>query len=140
MKRFLFLLMCSTWMLPSMAQDGYDYPYMVFTTTDGQQTSLGVEALRMQMADGVLTASNTQGTVSFSLTTLAEMHFSETEVATGIEDVESEKLKVKSDTPSLGSGRGEAYDLTGRKVSAHALTPGIYVMRQGSVTKKIMVK
>jgi len=126
-------------MLPSMAQDGYDYPYMVFTTTDGQQTSLGVEALRMQMADGVLTASNAEGTVSFQLSTLAEMHFSETEVATGIEDLQSTRDEVQS-AKNKGQMDGEAYDLTGRKVSAHALTPGIYVMRQGSVTKKIMVK
>lgn len=139
MKRFLFLLMCSTWMLPSMAQDGYDYPYMVFTTTDGQQTSLGVEALRMQTADGVLTASNAEGTVSFPLSTLAEMHFSETEVATGIEDLQSTRDEVQS-AKNKGQMDGKAYDLTGRKVSVHALTPGIYVMRQGSVTKKIMVK
>ena len=123
-------MLCSVLTLPTMADDGYDYPYMVFTTTDGTQTSLSVEGLQMTVADGSLLVSNPNENVTFPLSDLAEMHFSETEIATGIDDVQSTKNQVQS----------TIYDLSGRKVSAQTLTPGVYVMKQGSVTRKILVR
>ena len=124
------MLLCIVLTLPTLADDGYEYPYMVFTTTDGVQTSLAVEGLQMSVADGSLVVSNQDESLTFPLSNLAEMHFSESEVVTAIEDVQSSKDEVPS----------AIYDLSGRKVTAQTLTPGVYVMKQGSVTRKLLVR
>lgn len=129
-RTFLLLLLAVT--ISAFADGGYDYPFMVFTTTDGQQTAVSVEGLRMNVSGGVLTVEAGEQTVAFQLENLAEMHFAETDVATGIGEVKSEKLKENNSA--------DVYDLAGRRVDGTQLLPGVYVMKKGNSTAKIFVR
>lgn len=132
MKRILFLCLCSALVLPMMADGGFDYPYLVFTTADGSQTAVQVDGLQMSFNDGVLTASNGQQTVTIQVEDLTEMHFAETNVVTSIES--------ETSVGESGKARVQLFDLSGRRVQTGGLSRGVYVMKEGSKTAKICVK
>ena len=117
--RRTFLLLLLAVAISAFADGGYDYPFMVFTTTDGQQTAVPVEGLQMNVSGGVLTVEAGEQTVAFQLENLAEMHFAETDVVTGISEVKSEKLKEKNE--------GAWYNLDGKKKANNNSPQGILV-------------
>ncbi len=94
--------------------DTYGLYSLVVNLDEGETLTLGMRAA----------AENGNNWCYLAGITLVRLVESE---ATGIEEVESEKSKVNSDTPSVGVGRGETYDLAGRRVSPGSLAPGIYV-------------
>ena len=64
MKRiFLFLLT----VLATLTAQAYDYPYLVFQTTDGTVTAVAVEALNITSSNGNLVVTNNDGTKTFPL-------------------------------------------------------------------------
>lgn len=116
--------------------DEYPYPYLVMTTSSGEQTAVAVDELVITFSDGKLVAQNAAGTQSFTLTDLASMNFSATNVLTdGVETISSDQL-----------AEGAAiYDLSGRKLQISQLSNGqlprgVYIVKQNGKTSKMYVK
>lgn len=116
--------------LPATAQEnaesgGFDYPYLVFTDTEGNEQAFASEGLSMTIEKGALLVTSGNKSTEVSLESIAKMYFSETEpTATGIEDVQSTKNEKQS----------TIFDLAGRPVSRPA--KGLYIVNG----KKILVK
>lgn len=116
--------------LPAMAQDnaassGFDYPYLVFTDTEGKEQAFVSEGLSMTIEKGSLLVTSGDKTTEVTLESIAKMYFSETEpTATGIEEVQSTKNERQC----------TIYDLAGRAVSHPAR--GLYIVNG----KKILVR
>lgn len=106
-----------------------DYPYLTFETADGTKTSVSTTALTITIQNGKLMA----GTTELSLADLSMMYFSSTSETTAINAVEADDL-------SLGDADA-VYDLAGRRIPNGAtLSKGIYVIKKGSITRKIQVR
>lgn len=109
-----------------------DYQYLTFQKTDGTEQSLSVSSLQLVVSDGTLVATNTAGTVNFTLTELSSMYFSAT--ATG----------VGSTATIAAAGTYEIYNTAGTllyKGSAMPSLPaGVYVVKQNGQTSKLFVK
>lgn len=106
-----------------------DYPYLTFETADGTKMSVSTTALTITIQNGKLMA----GTTELSLADLSIMYFSSTSETTAINAVEADDL-------SLGDADA-VYDLAGRRIPNGAtLSKGIYVIKKGSITRKIQVR
>lgn len=106
-----------------------DYPYLTFETADGTKMSVSTTALTITIQNGKLMA----GTTELSLADLSMMYFSSTSETTAINAVEADDL-------SLGDADA-VYDLAGRRIPNGAtLSKGIYVIKKGSITRKIQVR
>lgn len=112
----------------------YDYPYLTIVTADGQSKSLAAEGLTLNVADGRLTAANTDGTVAFTLTDLAKMYFSTADAGVQLVIDETEEVDVYN----LYGVRLGRY--TALSAARRALASGIYIVKSGSRTQKIIVE
>ena len=117
------------------AQD-YTYPYLVLTANDGTQTVLPVDGLRLTFANGEVVATTNDGQLTFDLSTLYSMSFSETKAETGILHNVDVLQPVEVFTLS-GVLRGFFDSLSEAK---SALPHGIYIVKQEGKTLKITVK
>ncbi len=132
MKKILFLLCC---VVSSLHASADDYNYLVFTATDGTETSFATGRLKITFSDGMLVASNADGTQRFVITDLSKMYFSSTTTAVG--HVET----AVNDAPVT------VYTVTGVKLgvfdSADAarqqLKSGIYLFKTKLETHKTIV-
>ena len=68
----LMMLASALW----MQAEEYDYPYLVFTNTEGALTAFQVNDLTMHINGTQLDVTNNEGTVHFTLTDLSAMQFS----------------------------------------------------------------
>jgi len=119
--------------------DDYEYPYLIFTNSDGSQAAMNVDQLEITFSDGKLVATNGSESKSLTLADLAKMQFSTTnegiteEIVTGI-DSES----IISTQPK------EIYDISGRRAyrqSGSQVRRGVYIVRDANgKTSKIAVK
>lgn len=106
-----------------------DYPYLTFETLDGTKTSVSSTALTITIQNGKLMAGSTE----LTLADLSMMYFSSTNETTAIHAVEADDFSI-SDVDAI-------YDLAGRRIPSSAtLSKGIYVIKKGSITRKIQVK
>lgn len=113
-----------------------DYTYLTLVEQDGTKTSLTAIGLTITFSDGNLVATNsiTSESKTIPLSNFVSMNFSNNnESATGINTIESESFSI-SDADAI-------YDLAGRQISSYApLAKGIYIIKKGSVTRKIQIK
>lgn len=80
----------------------YTSMYLVFTTSDGTQTRLATEGLKLTTANGNLTATNGEGTTTFALTDLMKMAFDESADATDlVADVNGDKAVDVADISNV---------------------------------------
>ena len=111
-----------------------DYTHLTFVEQDGTKTSLTAVGLTITFSDGNLVATNaaTSESKTISLSHLASINFSTSdETTTGIQNVSID----------IQDADAVIYDLSGRQIpSGSSLTKGIYVIKKGSVTRKIQVK
>ncbi len=118
----------------SITTHAAEYTYLTIVEQDGTKTSLTAVGLTITFSDGNLVATNTTTSESktVSLSNLASMNFSTSnETTTGIQDI---SIDIQ-DTDTY------IYDLSGRQIpSGTSLTKGIYIIRKGSVTRKIQIK
>lgn len=113
-----------------------DYKSLVFQTSSGT-TAVDLSSLVLTIANGKLTATNSSGTESFTLTDLIKMYFS-TETTTGIKGVSTDS----TDKPVT------VYDVNGREMGSYSsleaakssLRQGVYVIKQDNQTFKIVVR
>ena len=137
MKRFLLMMLCAATALTAAAEE-YDYPYLVFTSNNGTETSVAVDELEITFSNGQLVATNNTGAqTALTLADLASMRFAD---AAHLPDgISRQSLSDVSSQPST------LYDLSGRQaVRKNDATPvrkGVYVVRKADgSTSKIMVR
>ncbi len=131
-KLFLSLLL-----MTGMTASAYDYPYLIFKTSSGTVETVSVESLSLSISDGKLVATNSDGSVSLTLSDLSKMYFSKTsEGTTDIQTVETTVDKV------------QVYTLTGMSVGTFeslsqarsSLKNGIYVVKTNGKSYKLNMK
>jgi hypothetical protein len=126
MKKVLLTLLVQAVALTVQADD---YPYLTFETADGTKTSVSSTALTITIQNGKLMA----GSAELTLADLSMMYFSSTNETTAINAIETDDLSL-NDADAI-------YDLAGRRIpSGVTLSKGIYVIKKGSITRKIQVK
>lgn len=114
-----------------------DYKSLVFQSSDGTTVSVDLASLVLTVSNGRLTATNSTGTQSFTLSNLSKMYFSTSET-TGIEGISADSA----------SGAVTVYDIAGRKVGDYksldsaksSLKQGMYIVKVNGKTFKIVLK
>jgi hypothetical protein len=138
--RRLFLFLMGATFFSSMKADG-EFPYLTFVGSDGTVTSLGVESLEMTVTeDGNLVAVNSDGSKTFTLTSLAKMYFStgDESTASRITMTEAESTENEVEVFTLtGISLGKFTNSTKAKES---LKHGVYILKSKSQTFKITVR
>lgn len=112
-----------------------EYPYLVFQTTDGNNTTMSVESLSMTISNGQLVVTNNSETKTFTLTELNKMYFSEDFV--GINEIFT-----------TDNGEVDVYSVMGIHIgkfdnaneAVNALNAGVYLLKTKSNTVKISVR
>ena len=131
MKKSLLLFITLLGMATVQAED---YKYLTIVGIDGTKTSLTAIGLSISFSDTQLTAKNayTDETTTIALTNLASMNFSNTDETTGIHTIQANEMNEKSDA---------VYNLQGEQLPDNAtLSKGIYIIKKGNETLKVIVK
>ena len=132
-----------------------DYKYLTFQKKDGDESSLLLSGLKLSFNSGVLTASQSGTKTTYQVVDLAKMYFSET--PTAIQSLQNSRTAVSLQGSSLqinapAGTLSRVFDASGKLVMsttvssdgtpAHVdlLLPGIYVVKAGKQTLKILVK
>ena len=132
MKKFWMLATAMVLYLSAQAED-YTYPYLVFTNSDGTQTTVAVDGLEITFNNGKLVVTNSAGIQqTLTLAELTSMQFEASSTPTLLSAVKNE-----------GSDN-VVYDLLGRRAIRTAdgqLRRGVYVIKKADgTTQKISVK
>ena len=114
-----------------------DYPYLVFTNTNGTNTVLSVSGLTFKVEDTSLQVTHSDGTTSFTLSDLKHMQFSVDGITLSALD-----HVLQADQPV------EVFTLSGMRWGTYeslldavkALRKGTYVFKQGTNSQTIVVK
>ena len=128
------IAMVSLLLVSALTTSAEGFPYLTFELTDGSKVSVDVTQLTLAISGNTLKA----GSLSFTLTNLSKMYFSNTnETTTGIEDVEEQALSDFS--------IAEVYDLNGRRILNGSsmkgrLPQGVYIVKTREKTYKMMVR
>lgn len=112
-----------------------DYTYLTLVEQDGTKTSLTAVGLTITFNNGNLVATNadTSETKTIALSDLVSMNFSNSNETTGINSIEAEDFSLNE--------ADAVYDLTGRRIPSNtSLSKGIYIIKKGSITRKIQVR
>ena len=128
-KLFLFLML----MAGTLTAQAADYAYLTFETSDGGKASVSVASLSLTISGTTLTVAlqdSEDSSLSFPLSNLSRMYFSNTNETTGIEEITSDTLDEAADI----------YDLQGHKVSKDQMRRGVYIVKTKNRTYKIMAK
>ena len=120
-----------------MQAEEYDYPYLVFTNTEGALTAFQVNDLTMHINGTQLDVTNNEGTVHFTLTDLSAMQFSvDGETLTALKNVLNADARVEVYTLE-GMSMG-TFD--GLLKAASSLRQGVYVITDGKNIQKIVIR
>lgn len=129
----LLMLASALW----MQAEEYEYPYLVFTNTEGALTAFQVNDITMHINGTQLDVTNNEGTVHFTLTDLSAMQFSvDGETLTALENVLNADARVEVYTLE-GMSMG-TFD--GLLKAASSLRQGVYVITDGKNTQKIVIR
>lgn len=137
MKTITKIVLCMGLMACPLMAQAVDYPYLVFTNTSGVTTVMSVSSLTMTVSGSSLQVTNADRTETFVLTELRNMQFSTNgDTITALGDV------IVAEQPV------EVYSIVGEQVgSFNSLTEavrnmqmGVYVIKQGKNSQKIVVK
>lgn len=131
MKRNLLIGMFA---IGSTAALAYDYPYLVFQTTDGNATSVEVSDLTISVNGTSLVVTNGDGTQTFTLSDLSKMYFSQT---AGIDDIRDDNGQAVEVFRLSGQRVGSFIDL---RSARQQLEKGIYIVKTNGQTSKISIQ
>lgn len=144
-------------MLAANITHAADYDYLVFQQSDGNKTSIASENLIITFSDGYLIATASDGTTTrLLLSGMDSMWFSATQagvVALSCNADASVKLSdrilyitanrgdryVVSNAAGMVISQGEASGMSDQAVSEQ-LTEGLYIVKVGSKSTKILVR
>ena len=114
-----------------------DYIYLTLRTANGGETPLVVDKLRLTVSNGQLVATNSDGSVTFPLSELRVMYFS------------NDASGISTDIVSMpNDGAVEVYTTSGVLVGSYAslteakatMKRGIYVIKTNDKTFKIVLQ
>lgn len=131
MKRNLLIGMFAIGTTAALA---YDYPYLVFQTTDGNATSVEVSDLTISVNGTSLVVTNGDGTQTFTLSDLSKMYFSQT---AGIDDIRDDNGQAVEVFHLSGQRVGSFIDL---RSARQQLEKGIYLVKANGKTSKISIQ
>lgn len=131
MKRNLLIGMFAIGTTAALA---YDYPYLVFQTTDGNATSVEVSDLTISVNGTSLVVTNGDGTQTFTLSDLSKMYFSQT---AGIDDIRDDNGQAVEVFHLSGQRVGSFIDL---RSARQQLEKGIYIVKSNGQTSKISIQ
>lgn len=114
----------------------YDYPYLTFQTIDGSVQSVDVDQLTLIISDGQLVVQNGKTDATFAISNMSKMYFST--VAAGIADVVADTENGIVEVYSVNGTLVGRFDTMMQTLSS--LTNGIYVIKAGNKTQKIIVR
>ena len=126
MKTTIFAALLCAFSLTALADD-----YTLYVETAAGSSAYAYDDLqRITFKDGQMVIETKSGeSTSVGIATISRVYFDN--VATGVEKVE----------PTIVTADKEVYDLSGRRVSAITELPkGIYVVKEGGKTRKIVKK
>lgn len=143
MKKFFLSLLLGGVALTAAA----DNDYMVFQKTNGEESSLNVDHLKITFADGAMNATDGKNSFSVALSDMNKMFFSANptmgieQATTATSDevsatIENGQLHV---TAPAGS-RVSVYSLDGRQVGTRYLAEGTYLVRINNTTLKVLAR
>ena len=106
---------------------------LTFRQSDGTTQSFALEGLKLTFDSGNLIVKNNTQEATFALSSMAAMYF---------EDAQTGIASPQQDIDVTLEEGGKVYTLDGRKVacSLSGLPAGVYVVKQGSQTKKVLVQ
>lgn len=119
----------------SLTASAEGYGYLTIEKSDGSKVSLTAVGTTITFDNGTLAAVNGTETATITLTDLSAMRFTASSEggATAISSLETQEYFSLYDADAV-------YDLQGRQVEPSQARKGVYVIKKGSVTKKIQVK
>ena len=126
MKTTIFAALLCAFSLTALADD-----YTLYVETAAGSSAYAYDDLqRITFKDGQMVIETKSGeSTSVGIATISRVYFDN--VATGVEKVE----------PTIVTADKEVYDLSGRRVSVNTELPkGIYVVKEGGKTRKIVKK
>lgn len=134
MRKFLCAIAALLSVVPAV--HAADYDYLVFETADGGTQSVAVESLVMTFEDGMLVARNGSTELSYPVADLSAMYFASvpTSVGTAVASSGSDDVVVYS-ISGVCLGR---YGSVAQAKSS--LAGGVYIMKSGGSTVKVIVK
>ena len=121
----------------SLTAAEYDYPYMVFETTDGSATLVDAESLTLTVSNGQLLATNGSGTKTFTLTQLSKMYFSKT--ATAISELHTANADTENEVEVLTPAGVSLGTFDDAVTAMRSMRRGIYVVKSKNTTYKVVV-
>jgi hypothetical protein len=134
-KKFLFVIIMAVMVgLASMAASTHEFPYLSFLTIDRTVQSIAVNDLTITMGNGTLTASNGNATMTFTLTDLDKMFFSE---SSGLAQLTADSVEQVEVFDESGKSVGRFANAIG---ALQALDSGVYVIKGKTFTLKIAVQ
>lgn len=143
MKIFKLLFFCCA-MAISTTASAQSYSYLTLRKAVGDETSLKVDGLKITFSNGQLVATNGEETVSVPLSEMGSMFFSaqptaiaSTSAAGGFE------ASIVHGTFHATVPAGvevKVYSTDGRLMPTSGLQPGVYVVKAGSQTLKVMAR
>lgn len=121
----------------SLAAHADDYPYLAFQSADGSVKTMSVTSLTLTFSNGVLMATNGEGSSTFNLASLSKMFFTTT--PTSVQAPAGE---------TNGDDGVEVFTLTGIRVGSYRsvgaaqeqLKSGVYVVKSTDESFKLVVK
>lgn len=132
-KRILSLLFVVSFAFLAQASS---YEYLVFTNIDGNKTAFQLNNLSMRINVDELEISSDDLSVNLVLAELVSMQFSNDNPTTGLVEIinADAPLEVFSVSGTLLGSYPSLIDV------AHHLNAGVYLISNGSITQKIIVK
>lgn len=155
MKKNLRLLLVCFCALAALTGRAEDYRYLTIQTTDATESSHALNGLVLTFDAGNLIAALDGSRTTYALSTLDKMYL--TSAPTAIRSAETSRTAVSLDRGTLTikaptGTQARVFDSQGRMVmstrigadgiamSLGSLTPGIYIVKAGNQTSKILVK
>lgn len=137
MKQWILFLMAIV-AIQVFAAD-YTYKYLVFTGSDGKQTTVATDGLTLSVTNNGLVATNSEGSTTLPLSSLAKMEFSEGSTTTPIEQGIT---ALEQEEPVEAYNLSGIYQGTFSSVSEmkRSLGKGVYVITQNGKNAKMIVK
>lgn len=142
MKNLIILFIMALGTLQASAQE---YNYLTLQETDGTETSLTVDGLKIIFVDGSIVVTN--GTQNFTapLASMSKMYFAETATAINSAIAAADEASVRIVNGQLqvnapDGSRVKVYGLDGREQGTSHLTRGVYVVRVNNQTFKVIAQ
>ena len=117
----------------TVSAEGHDY--LTIEKSDGSKVSLTAVGTTITFDNGTLVAVNGTEAATITLTELCAMRFTASSEggSTAISSIETQAYFSLYDADAV-------YDLQGLQIEPSQARKGVYVIKKGSITKKIQVK